>query len=335
MTDQKLPVYRIVDGELVRIPGDRRDPNRRYSSVSGPQGNYLREFTDEEERQRDEEEAKWEAERPQREAEAKRQAEDAVRFRESLKYKHRVIAFLDVLGWSDAIKRSIADPKLTQQLGITLEAVRGYVKLNEWTQQHGGEDGWPGDPQITHFSDCIIVSVAADTHAEMNLVWNLRSILSQLLRLGFVVRGGIAQGQLIHRGPMVYGPALIQAYELEKKATAPRVILDPILSKQWGRGTPVSDTDGNLLGYDKLWRQDDDGWAFFDFLQPFPSTPPIILEPEQIRAQLEPVRSLIISRLDENKSSMSVYAKYCWMSRYFNCVLDDYPNSGIAKIAIY
>ena len=61
MTEQKLPVFQVVDGRLVRKPNDERDPNRRYSNVAGPDGNYLKEFTDAEERQRDEEEAKTEA----------------------------------------------------------------------------------------------------------------------------------------------------------------------------------------------------------------------------------------------------------------------------------
>ena len=34
--------------------------------------------------------------------------------------------------------------------------------MTEWQEKHGGEGGWPGDPQITHFSDSILISIKAD-----------------------------------------------------------------------------------------------------------------------------------------------------------------------------
>lgn len=87
MAEEKLPIFKVVEGHLVRIPGDIRDPKRRYSSVSDVKTgqSYLREFTDEEERQRDAEEEVWEAEQPQREAKAKRREKEAQHFRESLR----------------------------------------------------------------------------------------------------------------------------------------------------------------------------------------------------------------------------------------------------------
>lgn len=64
-SEEKLPVFKVVDGALVRKHNDLRDPKRRYAQVCVPEGNYLREFTDDEERQRDEEEARWREEAPQ------------------------------------------------------------------------------------------------------------------------------------------------------------------------------------------------------------------------------------------------------------------------------
>ena len=99
MSKPDQPVFKKIDGQLVPIPGNQRDPNRRYGAVSSRDGSYLVEFTDKEEIERDEEERRWEAEKPQREAIRNRQEEEAKKFRESLIYENRIVAFIDVLGW--------------------------------------------------------------------------------------------------------------------------------------------------------------------------------------------------------------------------------------------
>lgn len=162
MTDRILPIYKLVDGVLVRKEGDIRDPTRRYANTSGPHGEFLREFTDEEEASRDEEEAQWAAEAPQREREAQRQRQQAEAFRTSLKYESRLAAFVDILGWTDAVRRSEADWEAIQSLGLALDGIRNQVKLVNWQQANGGEEGWPGDVRATQFSDCLLISTKAD-----------------------------------------------------------------------------------------------------------------------------------------------------------------------------
>ena len=47
MSKPDQPVFKKIDGQLVPIPGNQRDPNRRYGAVSSRDGSYLVEFTDE------------------------------------------------------------------------------------------------------------------------------------------------------------------------------------------------------------------------------------------------------------------------------------------------
>ncbi len=326
---ENRPVYRYVNGELVRVPGDVRDPKRRYAAFALGH----REFTDEEERQRDEEEAKWEAERPQREAEAKRQQEEAEKFRASLQYENRVVAFLDVLGWKNVIAQSCFDSELTCKLGIALKTIQGHVQMNEWTSQNVGDGCWPCDPQITHFSDCILLSVLADGNAAHELPFYLHGIVSNLLSLGFMVRGGIAAGLLIHRGSMAYGPALIRAYELESEyADVARIILDKPIAEAWGQGMSVQNKNGSLIGYQKTWRQELDGWRFYDFLQPFTNMPGIKVQGNDVDRSLAPVRAFIMAGLEDHKENVRVLAKYQWAAQYFNDILGEYPQSSLQII---
>lgn len=52
-----MKIVRIVNGEKVELK--EKDPTRRYSCVNAPEGQYLREFTDEEEQHRNDEELGW------------------------------------------------------------------------------------------------------------------------------------------------------------------------------------------------------------------------------------------------------------------------------------
>jgi hypothetical protein len=342
MSKPDQPVFRKIDGKLVPIPGNLRDPERRYHSVSSNGEVYHLEFTDEEERERDEEERRWELEKPQREAERKRQEEEAKKFRASLVYENRVVAFIDVLGWKNAIIKSNSDPEITRDLGLTLNIFRAHKDMAEWMEKNGGEGGWYGDPQVTHFSDSILVSMKAGESEEtqmqkyvetqmLSYVW---SITDFFLQRNFLVRGGITEGKLIHKNSIAYGPALIDAYELERDPNRyPRIILSDTISEKWVYETRVSDQEGNYIGDIKNWRIDTDGKIFYDFLQPFPNFPPIIdARMLQYRKQLDPVRKLIKSNLvkpsDSNKHELDIYKKYKWFAEYFDQITEEYPGCG-------
>lgn len=281
---QTLPVFQIIGGKLVRKTGDVRDPKRRYAQVAGPEGTYLREFTDEEERQRDKEEARWAAEAPQRALQAEQQKEEAAKFRESLKYDIRLVAFVDILGWTESVKNASKNPEKIQKLGLALDAIRTQLHQTEWMQKNAGHSEWPGDPKITQFSDCLTISTRADFAGKSHLISVLGFLSLSLLRQGFLLRGGLTVGELYHRESMVFGPAFLKAYELENRcAVYPRIILDPVLSEQWGQGDAYREKDDSLIGYAKTWRLSHDGFRFLDFLQPFGGAPSFWESPHLIR----------------------------------------------------
>jgi|SaaInlStandDraft_7_1057024.scaffolds.fasta_scaffold65596_1 hypothetical protein len=336
MSKPEERVFRKVDGKLVPIPGNKRDPNRRYGSVGSKDGGYHVEYTDEEEQERDEEERKWEAEKPLREAERTRQEKDAKKFRDSLIYENRIVAFIDILGWKNAIIESNNNPELATELGLALSVFDMHKKMTEWKEKRASEQGWSGgwlgDPQITHFSDSILFSIKFDKHATSEMSLFLWSITSYFLGKNFLLRGGIAAGKLIHKNSIVYGPALIDAYKLERDVTGhPRIILSDTLSYAWGRGDGVSFQDGTFIGHVKTWRKDTDGKRFYDFLQPFPNIPSIEVNISTYSKNLEPIRKLIISRLEKHPTvdhELKIHEKFKWLARYFNEITEEYPGCG-------
>lgn len=329
-----LPVYRVVDGELVRISGDARDPKRRYSLVSTSDGSYYREFTEEEERIRDEEEARWEADRPKREAEARRQAELSTHFRASLRYEIRLALYVDILGWTAAVKNSGNDPRQTEELGLALNILRQQSAMVEHMQTNIGDSGWPGDPQFTHFSDCILASARANLQGRDWLLSTLWFITSTLLQRGFLLRGGFTIGELYHRDGIVFGPALLRAYDLERQANTPRILLEPALHTVWDQGDRFVQKDGTEIGRSRTWRKAADGSVFYDFLQPFPVIPGHIHSKRVLESIFSPVRETIAERLHAFASDEKIKQKYLWLAEYFNEVTREHPGHEVAEIDV-
>lgn len=332
-------IYHVVDGKMVLKPGNRREPGRRYRAIaSDPSDNeqIVCELTPDEEAARDKEEAQWETERPIREARAQEQRRKAEEFRNSLKYELRLVAFLDVWGWRHAIERSQNDPELVKVLGLGLSALRGQVDLISWEQDHGDEAGWPGDPQATQFSDCIVLSTRPDFAGETHLISSIGLVCTIFLRNGFLVRGGVTIGEMYHRDGLAYGPALTHAYDLEsKEAKYPRVILDKGIAKIWGQGAKYFHKDGTPLGYGKTWRKlPNDDWVFLDFLQPMNAKTFETPNAESVRRTLNPARVTLQRGLSEHQHNRSVLEKYRWFAEYYNSLVAEYPHARVELIPL-
>lgn len=338
MSSDNLPVFRFVDGVLQRVPGDVMDPSRRYGGVSDSTGSYIREFTQAEEQEADEMARRWEEEQPQREAEERKQKEEAERFRESLVYERRVVVFLDVLGWADALERSANDPEYAKELGVVVNGLQSHVQYAA-AKRNMFAGSFPNtDPQATQFSDSIVFSFRSsnDRHErewlKSELTGNLMMVTNQLLHARLLVRGGIAEGPVIHREGLVYGPALVEAYRLEStRAFQPRIILSDELAEEWGPGARLFDQIGNLVRVDEPWRRDTDGKYFYNFLlSPWAH----IATPDILSKQFKPWHQFITSGLKQWRDDLRKASKYLWLARYYNRACDAFPNATLERISL-
>ena len=328
--DEIRRTYRIVNGQKVRIPDDIRDPKRRYGTSSDETGQYDIEFTDEQEKERDLEEAQWEAERPQRELEAKARQEAHEHFANSLIYEERLVVYLDILGWKKTIEDSVSNPELVKQMGLGLERISFQKELAKFS---------PNDMKVAQFSDSIIFSLKIEESIPLDallneLAFTLNYIIRNLLHMGSLLRGAITTGQLLHTDSMIYGPALVRAIEIESNKgypRHPRIVLDPNLAglDRLVVGCPI--IEGQTVRFKKTWRKDEDGWVFYDFLQPSSLSE----KPgKEFEASLTSIRTLILKNLKIHASQPSILSKYIWMANYFNSVLAEYPDTGIELIQI-
>jgi hypothetical protein len=153
----------------------------------------------------------------------------------------RYVLFFDFLGASNAAKTW---PRERIHAFVDLlTAVAGVQSAQniDGSAQEDGSYKFTIVPEVTTFSDNVVVSYP-NAHVEepgiplFESIWTdivlkdairiLRGVAERGLRVGLLIRGGISFGQLYHDGDVVFGEAMVDAYELEKThAKNPRILV--------------------------------------------------------------------------------------------------------------
>ena len=139
--------------------------------------------------------------------------------------------------------------------------------------------------------------------------------------LGVFFRGAIARGGLYHDDNMCFGPALIEAYELESKnAIYPRVILDNKLIQDAINIEANSNLSGNTREdakkyYNLVAKIDNDGFRYIDFM----SQPGEFDDGDPYISMLEKIYEIVNENVynDDN----SIKQKYLWMKNKISSLL--------------
>ena len=145
-------------------------------------------------------------------------------------YNECYIAFLDIMGMKKIVQK---DYNFLRKIFNTIEAaisLYGNAKI-------AGSGSFISEEQIrlTVLSDAIVISIKSKTnHAFSKLIGICSYLVKKLISKPdspTFLRGGITKGNLSHSDGIVFGPALVNAYELENDvAHSMRCILDPDLN---------------------------------------------------------------------------------------------------------
>ena len=182
-------------------------------------------------------------------------------------YEDRIVAFIDVLGFSNMVAKSADDNARLRHLTAALDEFHNLMW--EWEG-----DGRYSSFAFTQFSDSIVISSLADSSDSYEMLQQvLRGIMMLASRFGILVRGGITRGQLIHDDSLLIGPAMVEAYYLESKcAVYPRIIIDESLKIAFDENIEhyVSNytTFAQIPSQDFIFSKDTDGWWFIDYIHP-------------------------------------------------------------------
>lgn len=136
-----------------------------------------------------------------------------------LQYERRIVLFLDFLGFKEIVENTVRNDEILRSLLTAID--RLYDIGREDTDLYKTRC-------ITTFSDSVVLSYAI--HEQSAVFYLLSDIAFAVIDLaiqGYLVRGAVTVGELIHSERYLIGPAMVQAYQMESTlARTPRVLID-------------------------------------------------------------------------------------------------------------
>lgn len=312
------------DGTLIQI--EKIDETKRFGSQTNVETGetiYIQ-YSDDEEATADR--LKIESEANPSPAELAETARiEHQKFIESVKYENRIVAFIDILGWSNQVYKSSKTQDEIVKLGGILKVIQnvsGFL-VNLPTLPDGSP--FPGDMRITQFSDCIVASTEDSYFGKQGMEFLLQNLYEITFVNGIFLRGGVTIGDIHHAANMVFGPALNDAYNLEsKEAIYPRIILGHHIGLHWKDTT-------ELLG--QTWEKSDhDEYYYYNFMPPFKGGQFFKENKELWKNRLEIFARSILQNAEINKNNSSIFNKYVWLARYHDETLNSNIDCGANPI---
>lgn len=228
---------------------------------------------------------------------------------EAFDYQKRLIAFIDVLGFSGLVQASENDIDARNKLKTLITTNKLFEQFFEKVLNLG---------EVAFFSDSFVLSMQTDQ--VIYLVREAGYLCRHLLSLGFPCRGAIVMGSLYHHGRIVVGPAMVRAYQLEQSvAVYPRVILDETAMDCWREEFAGESAHPHLKSLVKC---APDGLNFLDIFDPgwsdfipwteavsLPDAVPMV-ESDFVNVAREKIKAGLVT----SKGSAKVHAKYQWLA---------------------
>lgn len=231
--------------------------------------------------------------------------------RKKVRYNNSVVAYLDILGFRDLVKRSRAG-EISRLIRIVSREIKPFSSFAK-----------RAEIKFQTFSDLTVIAVPvrlSSTFALLDsalsfVVQHLGFAQSQLIDEGIVIRGSITVGDIVRSHGQLYGPALIRAYDLERReAIYPRIIVDELALSLARR---EKKTVNNVWRY---LRKEKEGFAYVDYLRIR------IAELDEVPQWLDFLgrhKTFIEQCLGRFLLNEKLTQKYLWLSSYHNAVVDE------------
>jgi hypothetical protein len=220
------------------------------------------------------------------------------------RFVRSAVLFLDILGVSDMA----TDPAHNSEHLLELDQVLRR------TFRDFLADGSPWPSAL--LSDSLIVTNPTTQNSNDAFVLGEMLIQAAILQLqlaagGFFARGALTIGDIHIHDRMVFGPALVETYEEERRrAVNPRVVLtrkacDVLRADMATYPDPTVSPGADFLIVDQ------DGVAFIDYLK-------MILDELDPMQELERHRSIVEGKLAAHQQDGRKWEKYRWVAEYHN-----------------
>lgn len=173
-----------------------------------------------------------------------------------MEYEKRVIIYIDLLGFKDFIEYTV---RTSLNHGEKIQSAYGFFSFLKDLLKI--ESSPTPKKQVTHFSDLIVISFPADDfEAFYGELFDLLIICSNCITHGFLVRGSVVYGQLVHTEDIIFGPGLVEAYEIEKsRAIYPRILIEKTIIHD------LIESNKSVLDIFDIISVDEDGEYYLDY----------------------------------------------------------------------
>jgi hypothetical protein len=146
------------------------------------------------------------------------------------------------------------------------------------------------------------------------------------LKLGLFVRGGVAMGPIYIDDTIVYGTGLLDAYDKEKVANFPRILLHASAAEQAVASSRRTTFRSPLGG---LAIRDEYGELFVNYLDETWAAE----DESPTYCWLERHCELVSKNLERFKGNAHVLEKYAWVARYHNYICGLIPDADSYRLA--
>lgn len=236
-----------------------------------------------------------------------------------LNYKNRIVAFIDLLGFQEKVYESTNDYKTFDDIKKVLIHLYEEHKNNEKNKEQENDNF-----EISVFSDSIVYSSTIEHDFDIHYtIIMIEYLLMELIGLGFLARGGISIGPMIHSNGIIFGPAYIDAYMIEENtAIYPRVVFDDNTFKKikenLQKNNPISYLE-DLKSFSQIIcnykNEIGEKFYFLDYLSQ--NEYEYI---EEYYALLSNAKKIAETGLEKYAKNKRVYDKYVWFQQYIQNV---------------
>ncbi len=212
--------------------------------------------------------------------------------------KQKLVAFIDILGYKGEIKN-----KNFKAAFILDKTLRSDTRSHKIV--------YP-EISIKPFSDCLCLSCEIEDHLFGERMAGMFSVLSTFQEVlacnGIFLRGGLVKGNHFESANIIFSTSLLNAIEIEKKASSPRILIDDNLILEFKERSYKTNNAGSALGRFLIDKRDNS--RFIDYLPESPI--------ESLRQTYGRIKSAIEMQIMKNRNNDHVLEKYRWLTAYYN-----------------
>ncbi len=217
-------------------------------------------------------------------------------------YERRVVAFLDVLGFSQLVEQA-------DQVEERRESILTIISTLRETLARNPRVGF----EFTQFSDSIVISAGLNLYGINAVFSGCRMLAVNLIQRGILLRGGIAVGNLTHTDDVLFGTGLLKAYGCDASGAPPRIALHSTMKDAVDDYSAMYGLSEQVIRdhYDLTPMLD----TFLDFAEydPRPAAGKVVLD-----GPARTIAGYIDASAFNRDLPASVRAKWRWMRDYWN-----------------